>query len=115
VIGQRDFYSTLPQGPSQTTSNLSTGLFAPVGLTVDGRGNLYVIDAANNRVLCYPTPFTQTGDLIPVDLVIGQRSVSGAGMYDYPSNFGGASAAGGPGPDRQLTIANGLVPTIAVK
>jgi uncharacterized protein (TIGR03437 family) len=36
-------------------------------------------------------------------------------MYDYPSNYGGTSANGGPGPDRQLTIPNGLVPTIAVK
>jgi len=35
--------------------------------------------------------------------------------YDYPSNWGGTSANGGPGPDRQLTVANGLIPTIAVK
>jgi uncharacterized protein (TIGR03437 family) len=36
-------------------------------------------------------------------------------MYDYPSNYGGTSGTGGPGPDRQLTVANALVPTIAVK
>ncbi len=35
--------------------------------------------------------------------------------YNYPSNWGGTSATGGPGPDRQLTIANQLIPTIAVK
>jgi len=77
VIGQRDFYSTLPQGPSQPSSNMSTGLFAPVGVVVDSKGNLYVIDAGNNRVLRYPTPLAQMGDLLPVDLVIGQKSVSG--------------------------------------
>jgi uncharacterized protein (TIGR03437 family) len=35
--------------------------------------------------------------------------------YNYPSNWGGQGANGGPGPDRQLTIANQLIPTIAVK
>ncbi|MBV8845115.1 MAG: hypothetical protein JO307_20095 [Bryobacterales bacterium] len=79
VIGQRDFYSTLPQGPSQAGSTLSSGLFAPVGVAVDSSGNLYVIDAGNNRVLRYPTPLSQTGGLLPVDLAIGQKSVNGSG------------------------------------
>ena len=92
VIGQRDLYSTLPQGPAQPGSTLSTGLFNPVGVAVDARGNLYVIDAGNNRVLRYPTPFTQTGTLFPVDLVIGQKSLSGSansqpnGGSTVPSN-----------------------------
>ncbi len=74
VIGQRDFLSTGPEGPN---ADLSTGLSSPVALAVDSAGNLYVADAGNNRVLRYPRPFTQTGALLAVDLVIGQADLSG--------------------------------------
>src|SRR5580704_11815919 len=47
VIGQRDFLSTAAKGPG---SDLSTGLTAPVALAVDRSGNLYVLDAGNNRI-----------------------------------------------------------------
>ena len=77
VIGQRDFLSTSGQGPAVSTSNLSTGLFEPVGLTVDKSGNLYVVDAGNNRVLRYPAPFSQTGALLQADLIIGQKNTNG--------------------------------------
>ncbi len=73
VIGQRDLLSTSPEGPG---ADLSTGLSSPVGLTVDAKGNLYVIDAGNNRVLRYPAPFAQTGDLLAVDLIIGQPDLN---------------------------------------
>jgi uncharacterized protein (TIGR03437 family) len=73
VIGQRDLLSTSPEGPG---ADLSTGLSSPVGLAVDGKGNLYVIDAGNNRVLRYPAPFAQTGDLLAVDLIIGQPDLN---------------------------------------
>ena len=73
VIGQRDLRSTSPEGPG---ADLSTGLASPVGLTVDPHGNLYVIDAGNNRVLRYPAPFAQTGDLLAVDLIIGQPDLN---------------------------------------
>lgn len=75
VIGQRDRFSTFALGPG---TNLSTGLSAPVGVAVDGQGNLYVIDAGNNRVVRYPRPLEQPSELVPIDLVIGQRAV-GAG------------------------------------
>jgi uncharacterized protein (TIGR03437 family) len=77
VIGQRDFLSTAPQGPAVSSNSLSTGLFEPVALTVDKSGNLYVIDAGNNRILRYPTPFSQTGDFLVPDLIIGQKDLSG--------------------------------------
>jgi uncharacterized protein (TIGR03437 family) len=73
VIGQRDLLSTAPQGPA---GDLSTGLSSPVGLAVDSKDNLYVVDAGNNRILRYPAPFAQTGDLLKVDLVIGQADLS---------------------------------------
>lgn len=73
VIGQRDLFSTAPEGPG---SALSTGLASPVGLAVDAHGNLYVIDAGNNRVLRYPAPFQQNGDLLAVDLIIGQPDLN---------------------------------------
>jgi uncharacterized protein (TIGR03437 family) len=79
VIGQRDFLSTAPQGPG---SSLSTGLFQPTGLTVDKNGNLYVVDAGNSRVLRYPTPFSQTGDLLSVDLIIGQKDLNGRSVNE---------------------------------
>jgi uncharacterized protein (TIGR03437 family) len=77
VIGQRDFLTTSAQGPAVSSSSLSTGLFQPVGATVDKNGNLYVVDAGNNRILRYPTPFSQTGDLLQVDLIIGQKDTNG--------------------------------------
>jgi uncharacterized protein (TIGR03437 family) len=77
VIGQRDFVSTLAQSPGGSQGqNLSTGLSLPVSVAVDRNGNLYVSDAGNNRILRYPKPLEQTGDLLAVDLVIGQKSVN---------------------------------------
>ncbi len=74
VIGQRDMFSTIAQGPGRSGSDLPGGLAIPVALAVDGSGNLYVMDAANNRILRYPAPFSQTGDVVSPDLVIGQAS-----------------------------------------
>jgi uncharacterized protein (TIGR03437 family) len=94
VIGQRDLLSTSPEGPGGT---LSTGLSSPVGLTVDAKGNLYVIDAGNNRVLRYPAPFAQSSDLLVVDLIIGQPDLNG-------NSANGGQAAPTP---KTLALANG--------
>ncbi len=72
VIGQKDRFSTLPQGPGQV---LTSGLNAPAGLVVDRTGNLYVADTGNNRVLRYPVPFSQPDDYKIPDMVIGQLSL----------------------------------------
>lgn len=74
VIGQRDLFTTIPQGPGRGGSDLPGGLAAPVALAVDIRGNLYVMDAPNNRILRYPAPFNQSVDVLSPDLVIGQAS-----------------------------------------
>lgn len=73
VIGQLDLLSTRPGGPGTT---LTTGLSAPTAVGVDASGNVYVADFANNRILRYPRPFDQTGQIPQPDLVIGQRTVS---------------------------------------
>lgn len=75
VIGQRDFLSTAAKGPG---TDLSTGLTAPDALAVDKSGNLYVLDAGNNRILRFPQPFSQTSALLSVDLIIGQKDLNGA-------------------------------------
>jgi len=73
VIGQNDFVSTLTQGGA--SSSLTTGLNTPVGLAVDSKGNLWVADAGNNRILRFPTPFNNSGGAVPnPDIVIGQKS-----------------------------------------
>jgi len=71
VIGQNDFFSTAGLGPGTSSS---TGLRAPTGIIVDGRGNLYVLDTGNNRILRYGRPSGQPSDLIQPNLVIGQTS-----------------------------------------
>ena len=67
VIGQADFLSW----SSQCNNAAVTGatLCDPTSAAVDGSGNLYVVDAGNNRVLEYDKPFTT--DTQP-DRVFGQ-------------------------------------------
>ena len=77
VIGQRDFYSTIQQGPGR---DLSSGLTLPTGVAVDEGGNLYVVDTGNNRVVRYPNPFNQTSDPLSIDLVIGQKTQSSGNL-----------------------------------
>ncbi len=87
VIGQNDLLTTTPQGPGNSASTLkSSGMTAPMGMAVDAGGNLYVIDAGNNRILRFPTPFNQTGGQLP-NLVIGQPN-----FLTNAANNGGVSA-----------------------
>ena len=95
VIGQQDLFSCTAQGPAGT---FVTGLAAPTGLAVDSKGNLYVADSGNNRILRYPQPFNQQGLATP-DMWIGQPNinsraanytgqVSGSGLFLTASNTG---------------------------
>ena len=72
VLGQRDKFSTLNQGPG----GLVTGVSLPTGLAVDKAGNVYVADSGNNRVLRFPQPFRQATDAKVPDLVLGQSGFS---------------------------------------
>ncbi len=100
VIGPRprDFNTTLPGGPNAISPAVTTGLNFPLSAAVDSSGNLYVLDAANNRIVRYPSPFKQTGALWVTDLVIGQRSI----------NSGTSANQGQPLPSAtSLNFANG--------
>jgi uncharacterized protein (TIGR03437 family) len=92
VIGQADLFSTNPQGPSTA---FSAGLTTPTGVAVDSKGNLYVVDSGNNRVLRFPKPFAQ--QVVNPDLVIGQGSFTAnvanpGGIGGKGFSFGGAVA-----------------------
>lgn len=75
VVGQNNFFTTSPLGPGTSSS---VGLRAPTGLAVDRRGNLYVVDSGNNRILRYPRVTDLPADLIQPNMVIGQTTFSNA-------------------------------------
>ena len=64
-----------PNSESHRFQSSATGLCFPQGLTVDGAGDLWVADTANNRLLEFITPLTTD---VTADLVLGQ--------YDFTHN-----------------------------
>src|SRR5439155_18217513 len=84
VFGQGG--SFISGGCNDVGIDVSNGLCTPIGVAVDGAGNLYVADKNNNRVLEYDTPMTT--DTAP-DLVFGQ---SGS-FTSSTCNAGGVSAS----------------------
>ena len=77
---------------------ISAGLAWPLGVGVDSSGNLFIADAGNNRILRFPSPFSQS-DIFP-DLVIGQPNFTSKGanyntsqVNDKGFNLSGSRAA----------------------
>jgi len=82
VLGQTSFASAIPNDGGIGAATLA----APVGVAVDGDGNVYVADKDNHRVLEYDAP--PTHDAI-ADRVFGQ-----SGSFTSATiNLGGRSAA----------------------
>jgi len=75
VIGQRDFSTSAPVNITSQQA-FSSALYAPSSAAVDAFGNLFVVDAGNNRILRFPKPFEQPQDEpVRADLVIGQPNL----------------------------------------
>lgn len=83
VIGQPDFetveYSLPDYGGAGVTAQ---SLDYPAGLAVDSSGNLYVADAAANRVLIYRPPFSNG---MAAAMVIGQPDFSSSDIPATPA------------------------------
>ena len=82
VIGQANFTAF---APSSTTTAKS--LFEPLGLAFDSKGDLWVADGGDHRVLEYTAPFS-IGDTA-ASMVIGQSSLttSSTGLNAYAIAF----------------------------
>jgi uncharacterized protein (TIGR03437 family) len=74
VIGQQDLLHTTPNfATNDINSPTEATLSLPTGVAVDSNGNLYVADSGNSRVLRFPRPFDQSGQ-VRANLVLGQNT-----------------------------------------
>ena len=87
VYGQPDFTSDTPNEGG------AGSLATPLGVALDGSGNLYVADTDNNRVLYYPSSCSSTEFACPAARVYGQPSFTSS-----TANNGGVSAGSLNGP-----------------
>lgn len=105
VIGQPDLFSSQPnQGLSLPTR--STLMF-PGALAVDGKGNLYAVDAGNNRVLEYDSPFDQCAS---TPCVIGGATRVYGQNNSFVSNA--CSGSGAIRPTRPICVSAAAQPSI---
>lgn len=87
VIGQVSLTRTTINSPdgNQNLPN-QTGLFLPHAVAVDSRGDLYIADTLNSRVVRYPRPFDNLQNLRP-NLVLGQSSFTSKIQDASPRNM----------------------------
>jgi uncharacterized protein (TIGR03437 family) len=74
VIGQPDFSSNLCNLTGNPDAPTNATVCFPMGVTVDSRGDLWVADTGNSRVLRFPQPFGHPAQLPQADVVLGQRN-----------------------------------------
>jgi sugar lactone lactonase YvrE len=96
VVGQIDLYSVLANSNGSSNANF-TNLSSPSGVAVDSKGNLYVSDTGNGRVLEYNAPYAACGGVFPctvgpANMVFGQRNDFHAGGCNFGATTEGASA-----------------------
>ncbi len=84
VIGQPNFISSTPNNGGVSAISLA----GPSRMTIDALGNVYIGDAANNRVLEYHTPLTTD---TMADVVLGQA--------DFTSNVFATTASNMANPE----------------
>jgi uncharacterized protein (TIGR03437 family) len=66
-------------GPQFVSGIGNRSLNQPYGLAIDpATGNLYVADAGNNRILRFPSPFSNPSSFVP-DAVLGQADFAATG------------------------------------
>lgn len=104
VLGQKDMRGNLNYTGTALAS-FSSGLFSPSAVAVDRNGNVFVMDAGNNRVVRYPTPAAPRDEEGPrlADLVIGQANLTSSsanrGVTANATDIGirtNATTTGGP-------------------
>jgi len=88
VIGQPDFVTGTPNTTQSGLGALAPLNGGPVGLAVDGSGNLWVADFGNSRILQYKPPFAAS---MNASLVLGQA--------DFTSGAGATTNSGLRGPE----------------
>jgi NHL repeat len=91
VIGQPDFNSNIANNGGISAASL----YNPTGVAVDSKGNLYIADYSNHRVLFYQAPFAKGKSAgIAADDVFGQF---GSFATANPNDFGiSAATLNGP-------------------
>lgn len=93
VLGQADFTSALSNRGGATAANT---LSSPMGVAVDGAGNVWVADTGNNRVLLFAVPAVNGP---AANLVLGQAVYSAAGGAVTPAGLSGPRAVAVSGAD----------------
>ena len=93
VLGQADFsHSAGSAGPS--------GLRSPLDVALDSGGNIFVSDAANNRVVVFPSLanlLVSVGPPYSAYLAIGQQKLTGTGAnWDTPDGLATPEGLAGP-------------------
>jgi len=93
VLGQADFsHGGAGAGP--------TGLRSPLGVALDSGGNIFVSDAANNRVVVFPSLanlLVSVGPPYSAYLAIGQQKLTGtAANWDTPDGLATPEGLAGP-------------------